>query len=118
MKRLTIEGDWGPRDSSGGWVLWSKEGRMLAQVFQDCPNVTVEDVPDPLPSKPGTHIVATVTRGDESVRTVLALVPEQTPEWAKTWPWRSVLRVDGESWHGPEHLSDWRVLDVDDGVAP
>lgn len=116
MKRLTIEGDWvhvAAGTPHERWHLYEDDGRPGAGVWLRSPvvhSVTVEDVPDPLPTEPGTHIVATVTRHDEdgaypeSVRTVLCRYD--------SWAWLSAAEVRGSSIHNDEHISDWTVLDV------
>jgi hypothetical protein len=70
---------------------------------------TVEDRSAPLPTETGTHIVATVTRGQHTLRTVCARLFGP----ADGAVWRSAYPVDNEVAHRPEHLTDWQVLDLD-----
>lgn len=60
MKRLIIEGDverHGPKPDGDRWVVMDGEGIHAAWIRDDCPRVriTVEDVPDPLPTEPGVR---------------------------------------------------------------
>lgn len=96
---------------SGGYVTLAAENgdTVLVPCGATKPWGTVKVLPDPLPTRPGTHIVATVTRGCVFARTSLVLDPSRGA-------WHSAWRVGGEYWHDPEHISDWRVLDVEDGT--
>ncbi len=51
MKRLIIDGDW--KDSGGTWTLLTTDGWLAAEVNPERCTVTVEDIPDPLPTTPG-----------------------------------------------------------------
>jgi len=69
----------------------------------------VDDIPDPLPTEVGTHIAALVRNNGVTLRTVLVLADGLN----RKYPWRSINDVGGGFWHGPEHISDWRILDLD-----
>ncbi len=121
MKRLIIDGDWQHAHDHGGptddrWHLHSSAG-SYATVFVNDPNVrvTVEEAADPLPTEPGTHIIATVTRGGVTARVVCARLYGD----AEDTVWRSAWPVDNEVAHHSGHLTDWQVLALDrpDGAA-
>ena len=55
-KRLIIEGDWILRESPRGkyWCI-DLDAERVHIAWPDDPGVIVEDVPDPLPTEPGTR---------------------------------------------------------------
>jgi hypothetical protein len=111
VKRLTIEGDWRESESSQYWDLFSGPGAPKVSIVAKYVT-SVEDIPDPLlPTEEGTHIAATVTRGEVKVRTVLTLI-----DTGAQLAWRSLVPVAERLWHGPRHISDWRILDLDQGA--
>ena len=61
MKRLIIEGDWQRMDNDNGWMIPANFATPAVALVWDGPvlqrgvTVTVEDIPDPLPTEPGTR---------------------------------------------------------------
>lgn len=102
--RVTFEGSVSGRPTETHW--WAMvDGGTGATPFKYDERVTVEVLPDPLPTEVGAHIVATVTRGEETVRTSLC-------RWSEAF-WRSAAVVAGASLHTDEHLSHWAPLNLD-----
>lgn len=104
MKRLIIEGDWIESVASPGyWYLKASNGSLIATCGTGV-KVTVEDIPDPLPTEPGTVIDAYIY----GRRNRLVRLDESTG----MGPWRATL-PDGylaSIYYGDDEIEQWDLV--------
>lgn len=109
-KRLTVEGDWALEGDL--WVQRSAitpGAKVAVGVIPREAVVSVEDIPDPLPTESGTVLDALVTVGGISERRVVVRSDDSAPP-GRRLVWFSARKIDGVAWLADERLSDWRVI--------